>query len=132
MPSLCRFKLSLNTYTTSFTCLYGIEGQLKRPCTDHLLHIFPELPVIPYEFVPTRHLKRHINHIRHGFCYEGQVLYFMDSSHSVIGLLKKKTVWYIMCRIIREHSRVRPIPHIGEKLPNVNSRYDLSMDYDLD
>ena len=43
--------------------------------------------------------------IRQGYCYEGEVLYFLDSESTVIGLLKKKTIWYIVCRAIREKLR---------------------------
>lgn len=31
--------------------------------------------------------------IRQGYQYEGEVLYFLDNKGSVLGLLKKKTVW---------------------------------------
>ena len=40
--------------------------------------------------------------VREGRDYEGEVLYFMDSDHNTVGLLKKKTTWYIMLRAIRE------------------------------
>ena len=31
--------------------------------------------------------------IRQAYGYEGEVLYFLDEAQSVIGLLKKKTIW---------------------------------------
>ncbi len=34
--------------------------------------------------------------------YEGEVLYFVDNRDNVIGLLKKKTAWYVVLRAIRE------------------------------
>jgi len=40
--------------------------------------------------------------IRHMHDTEGRVLYFLDSEDSVIGLLKKKSVWYIIIRAMRE------------------------------
>ena len=40
--------------------------------------------------------------IRAGTGYEGMVLYFMDTEGSTVGLLKKKTTWYIILRAIRE------------------------------
>lgn len=33
--------------------------------------------------------------IRRGYQYEGEVLYFLDNDGGVMGLLKKKTVWYV-------------------------------------
>jgi hypothetical protein len=35
----------------------------------------------------------------------GSVLYFMNDKHQVIGLLKKKTIWYVILRAIREKAR---------------------------
>lgn len=32
-------------------------------------------------------------------------MYFIDNQRNVIGLLKKKTIWYIICRAIREKVR---------------------------
>jgi hypothetical protein len=43
--------------------------------------------------------------IRSDHGYEGRVLYFVDSDFNVIGLLKKKTTWYIIIRAIREKLR---------------------------
>jgi hypothetical protein len=43
--------------------------------------------------------------IRAAHGYEGEVLYFLDSKNEVIGLLKKKTTWYIIIRAIREKLR---------------------------
>lgn len=40
--------------------------------------------------------------VREGRDYEGEVLYFMDSDNNTVGLLKKKTTWYIILRAIRE------------------------------
>ena len=40
--------------------------------------------------------------VREGRDYEGEVLYFMDSNNNTVGLLKKKTTWYIVLRAIRE------------------------------
>lgn len=38
-------------------------------------------------------LKPNSLQIRQGYQYEGEVLYFLDNKGSVLGLLKKKTVW---------------------------------------
>ena len=57
---------------------------------------------MPYKIITKDQLEDHINQIRCGYSYEGELLYFMNSSNIVIGLLKKKTIWYIMCRVTRE------------------------------
>jgi len=33
---------------------------------------------------------------------EGRVVYFLDKDDNVIGLLKKKSAWYIILRALRE------------------------------
>ncbi|KAJ3115208.1 hypothetical protein HK098_007038, partial [Nowakowskiella sp. JEL0407] len=43
-----------------------------------------------------------VDEIRRGYGHEGAVLYFVDEENCVIGLLKKKTVWYIIIRAFRE------------------------------
>ena len=40
--------------------------------------------------------------VRAGYGYEGEVLYFMDRGNHTVGLVKKKTSWYVLCRAIRE------------------------------
>ena len=43
--------------------------------------------------------------VRQGHGSEGEVFYFVDAEDRVIGLLKKKTAWYVLCRAIREKVR---------------------------
>lgn len=63
------------------------------------------LQTVKYDHVSTSNLDRRMKEIRQGYQFEGEVLYFLDSQGVVMGLLKKKTVWYIMCRAIREKLR---------------------------
>lgn len=63
------------------------------------------LLTIKYDVLPMSELDTRMKQIRQGYQYEGEVLYFMDKTGIVTGLLKKKTVWYIMCRAIREKLR---------------------------
>ncbi|XP_061163447.1 uncharacterized protein LOC133172548 [Saccostrea echinata] len=60
---------------------------------------------VSYDVISTSDLDERMTKIRREFDCEGEVLYFMDQQGEVIGLLKKKTVWYIMCRAIREKLR---------------------------
>nr|XP_040580556.1 LOW QUALITY PROTEIN: uncharacterized protein LOC121128992 [Lepeophtheirus salmonis] len=43
--------------------------------------------------------------VKMGYGYEGDVFYFIDEYDNVIGLMKIKTVWYIMIRAIREKAK---------------------------
>ncbi len=47
-------------------------------------------------------LKDHFDYIRRLKNSEGRVVYFLDNNNNVIGLLKKKSCWYIIVRAIRE------------------------------
>ncbi|KAL5022605.1 hypothetical protein ScPMuIL_001760 [Solemya velum] len=63
------------------------------------------LQTVDYDIVMISDLEEKMKQIRQGYQYEGEVLYFLDETNTVIGLLKKKTVWYIICRAIREKLR---------------------------
>ena len=63
------------------------------------------MPTVDYEMVAMDALDDRMKSVRQGYGYEGEVLYFLDSDSTVIGLLKKKTIWYILCRAIREKLR---------------------------
>ncbi|XP_078608518.1 uncharacterized protein LOC144880284 [Branchiostoma floridae x Branchiostoma japonicum] len=63
------------------------------------------MPTVQYELVPASEVETHMKQIRQGYGYEGEVLYFLDADGAVIGLLKKKTIWYIVIRAIREKVR---------------------------
>lgn len=59
---------------------------------------------VEYEVIKPTDIDDRMNKIRHDYGYEGEVLYFLDNSENVIGLLKKKTAWYIVARAIREQA----------------------------
>jgi len=63
------------------------------------------LTTVDYEVIPASKVNDRMIQIRKGYQYEGEVLYFLDEKNVVFGLLKKKTVWYILCRAIREKTR---------------------------
>jgi len=63
------------------------------------------LPTVEYSMIPVSLVESRMAMVRQEYGYEGEVFYFLDESRFVIGLLKKKTVWYIICRAIREKSR---------------------------
>ncbi len=71
------------------------------------------------QVVPPDSAEARMDEVRRGYNYEGEVMYFMDSKwvlsmrsllfynilnifcifrDNVIGLLKKKTAWYVVCR----------------------------------
>ncbi|ODM96588.1 hypothetical protein Ocin01_10086 [Orchesella cincta] len=43
-----------------------------------------------------------IRKVQQEFGHEGKVLYFLDSENCTIGLIKKKTAWYVILRSLRE------------------------------
>jgi len=55
-----------------------------------------------YEIIPVHQFEDKMKETRQGKGYEGAVFYFIDQDDNTIGLLKKKTVWYILLRAIRE------------------------------
>ena len=57
---------------------------------------------VQYEIIEPNMVDERMNKIRHDYGYEGEVLYFVDNDNNVIGLLKKKTAWYVVVRAIRE------------------------------
>ncbi|KAK7498835.1 hypothetical protein BaRGS_00009927 [Batillaria attramentaria] len=63
------------------------------------------LPTVDYTILPVTAVEERMTKVRQGYQYEGEVLYFLDESGEVIGLLKKKTIWYIICRAVREKVR---------------------------
>ncbi|KAL8589951.1 hypothetical protein ACOMHN_024038 [Nucella lapillus] len=78
------------------------------------------LSPVDYSILPVSEVESRMVQIRQGYQYEGEVLYFLDDGGSVIGLLKKKTIWYIVCRAIREKVRGA----VSGKLKN-NSKFSL-------
>lgn len=65
------------------------------------------LPSVHYEEFKPEDLDGVMMDIRGDYGKEGRVLYFLDEHSRVFGLLKKKTVWYVMVRAIREKVRHR-------------------------
>lgn len=73
------------------------------------------LEAIEYDIIAVADLNERMTKIRQGYGYEGEVLFFLDGHTHVIGLLKKKTIWYILCRAIREKARASV--HLNHKSP---------------
>jgi len=57
---------------------------------------------VSYEVIETARAEERMEKVRRDAGYEGEVLYFLDARDNVIGLLKKKTAWYVVLRAIRE------------------------------
>eukprot|EP00043_Microstomoeca_roanoka_P025111 m.7588 g.7588 ORF g.7588 m.7588 type:complete len:522 (-) comp5254_c0_seq2:96-1661(-) len=63
------------------------------------------LEIVNYEVLPFKCFDEHVAKIRQSFGKEGSVLYVLDSDTTngkVLGLFKKKTIWYVIVRAIRE------------------------------
>jgi len=65
------------------------------------------LPTTDYEIIENRSeaLNEHLISIKYRHECEGSVLYFLNANDEVIGLLKKKSIWYVILRAIREKAR---------------------------
>jgi hypothetical protein len=60
---------------------------------------------IDYKVIEYSEFDEHVKEIHKATESEGEVMYFVDKDDVVIGLLKKKTVWYVIIRAIREKLR---------------------------
>ena len=52
--------------------------------------------------IPGERAEARMEEVRAGYGIEGEVLYFLDSENCTVGLVKKKTSWYVILRAIRE------------------------------
>jgi len=66
-----------------------------------LARIF-ELNTIEYSLISVGCLDEHMTDIRSRYGVEGEVLFFLDANWRTVGMLKKKSVWYIIVRAIRQ------------------------------
>ena len=55
-----------------------------------------------YDNIAAGEAEERMARVRGGEGYEGEVLYFLDRDSNTVGLLKKKTSWYVVLRAIRE------------------------------
>ena len=99
----------------TFTSGWQGEGQTENKLCMYPLHSERVassfgVPTIQYEIVPMPpgEEERRIQfddlqtRIRGGYGDEGRVLYYATEANEVIGVLKKKTLWYILLRALRE------------------------------
>lgn len=61
-----------------------------------------DLKTVSYDVISADDAEERMEKIRKDYGYEGEVLYFLDSKSRVIGLVKKKTAWYVLARAVRE------------------------------
>ncbi|EGD83385.1 ferredoxin [Salpingoeca rosetta] len=86
------------------------DGQRSSLCDVHPLvgiEIMRRLGMetVNYDVIPFIRFNEHTADVRRTFGKEGRVLYILDSdttTGNVIGLFKKKTIWYVVLRAIRE------------------------------
>jgi len=61
-----------------------------------------ELNTVDYSIISLGSLDEHLADIRSRYGVEGEVLFFLDNRRKTIGMLKKKSIWYIIVRAIRQ------------------------------
>ncbi|OWA50535.1 hypothetical protein BV898_15048 [Hypsibius exemplaris] len=86
-----------------------------------------QLKVTGYDAVLHADLADQLLKIRRGHGYEGEVLYFVDKNGDVIGLLKKKTIWYIIIRALREKAKNAASEFkVTKKSPSGQGKFELT------
>ena len=60
-----------------------------------LIFIFLGIDTVTYKVIPASKAEERMTQVRKEYGYEGEVMYFVDNKDHVIGLLKKKTAWYV-------------------------------------
>ena len=61
------------------------------------------LRCVSYEVIDAARAEERMERVRRDVGYEGEVLYFLDARDNVIGLLKKKTAWYVVLRCVQNY-----------------------------
>ena len=87
----------------TFTLQYGAASLTGLPPhTSLILASRLGLATATHRIVSCSKAEAHMEEVRAGYGYEGEVLYFLDKEDRTVGLVKKKTAWYVLCRAIRE------------------------------
>ena len=81
------------------------KSLLAKP-TNETLKMFSDLGFrVPYhETLHLNELNSHVKKIRDAKNTEGVVYYFQDANKNTLGLLKLKSIWYILRRALREQA----------------------------
>ena len=84
-------------------CLNPLEGFEKMSSFGFKVVSHEVVGLSPETGVPVdEQLEDHFQMIRRLRGTEGRVVYFLNGERQVIGLLKKKSAWYIILRALRE------------------------------
>jgi len=87
----------------TFTLQYGAASLTGLPPHTSLdLASSLGLATATHHIVSCSTAEAQMEEVRAGYGYEGEVLYFLDKEDRTVGLVKKKTAWYVLCRAIRE------------------------------
>ena len=79
------------------------------------LFLFSGIESVKYSKIPVSDAESRMLKVRKEYGSEGEVMYFMDGKKNVIGLLKKKTAWYILARAIREKASAAVLAFAKDK-----------------
>ena len=80
-------------------------GQCLPPVYGYIIASTFGLTPVAYTTHPMSQVKELITNVRRRHGDEGDVLYFVAEDGETIGLVKTKTVWYVVARAIREKMR---------------------------
>ena len=94
-----------NTTTTTSSNTAASVGQCLPPVYGYEIASLFGLSPVSYQIYEMSKQDTLIRGIRKRYGDEGDVLYFMKNNGETIGLVKVKTVWYVVSRAIREKLR---------------------------
>jgi len=103
LSHLDRASLKFLCFTAQYSSMESTRSLTSLP-PHTALELGKLLGLTPtsYEKIQFEKFEEKELNVRGGRGFEGAVFYFLDSEENVIGLLKKKTSWYILLRAIRE------------------------------
>jgi hypothetical protein len=93
------------TKTISSPEAVAVEGQCLPPVYGYKIASTFGLTPVAYKTHPVSDLDEIISSVRRRHGDEGDVLYFVANDGETIGLVKTKTVWYVVARALREKMR---------------------------
>ena len=102
LSHLSKPSLRFLTLTTQYSSQAGRSLTALPPDTCLQLGGALGLQCAQYTVISAGRAEARMEEVRAGYGYEGEVLYFMDADGCTVGLVKKKTAWYVVCRAIRE------------------------------
>ena len=94
-------------WTSLCSADFALDSLTALP-PDHGLQLATHLGLscTQWRALPMHRVGQYCERVLRAHGHEGVVLYYVDASDRVVGLVKKKTAWYVLCRALREKSKM--------------------------